>query len=89
MYISLSPSLDQVPLCRHRLRPVHARNKATSKTEAVRKTERRYIERAPACAVGRLEHCDANVSNRPSQPTICPFVREETPRRCVAPRCTR
>lgn len=22
-------------------------------------------------------HCDANVSNRPSQPTICPFVRDE------------
>ena len=49
--------------------------------ERARDKEKESERRA---AVGRLRHCDANVSNRPSQPTICPFVRNERqPRRCT------
>lgn len=42
-----------------------------------RERERKRIERT--YAVGRLRYCDANVSNRSNQPTICPFVHRGVP----------
>lgn len=70
-----------MPLYRHRLRPAYACNKARRKAQIERKIEREKDEKReenrtdPGLVVGRLGYCDANVSNRPSQPTICPFAR--------------
>lgn len=76
LFFSLSLSRLSTIMCRHRQRPVHAQVKRQEREREGRENRSGF---SLAYAVGRLEHCDANVSNRSSQPTICPFVHRGGP----------